>query len=122
MGFVSLWCLKGFNLKAQTGPLLDFYDKEKPLSLPKSKINTYRDLELTIKVRRLLAEDSEFSQLNIGVSVRDGVLRLWGPVPNIEKTQKILAKVGTVKLVFDVKSDLYLGIVEDFPLPVFFKE
>lgn len=122
LGIISLLSFTWVNLDAQTGPLLDYFDKEKQLSLPQPKVNHYRDLELTIKIRRLLAEDSELSQLNIGVSVRDGILRLWGPVPNIGKTQKVLAKVGSVKLVFDVKSDLYLGVVEDIPPPIFFKE
>lgn len=114
--------IAGFNLDAQTGPLLDFAGKEATLVKPDPKANKYRDLELTIKIRRLLSEDPELSQLNIGVSVRDGVLRLWGPVPNVQKTQKALAKVGTVKLVFDVKSDLYLGVIEDIPPPIFIKD
>ena len=114
--------ISGFNLDAQTGPLLDFAGKESTLVKPDSKANKYRDLELTIKIRRLLSEDPDLGQLNIGVSVRDGVLRLWGPVPSVQKTQKALAKVGTVKLVFDVKSDLYLGVIEDIPPPIFIKD
>jgi osmotically-inducible protein OsmY len=114
--------IAGFNLDAQTGPSLDFVGKEVIVPKPDSKPNRYRDLELTIKIRRLLSEDPDLSQLNIGVSVKDGVLRLWGPVPSVEKTQKALAKVGTVKLVFDVKSDLYLGVIEDIPLPIFIKD
>lgn len=122
VGVIFLVGIAGFNLDAQTGPMLDFTGKETTLSKPEIKANKYRDLELTIKVRRLLSEDPDLSQLNIGVSVRDGVLRLWGPVPNVQKTQKALAKVGTVKLVFDVKSDLYLGVIEDIPPPIFIKD
>ncbi|MFM7099359.1 MAG: BON domain-containing protein [Gemmataceae bacterium] len=118
---VSILGLSRLNLVAQTGPSLDLNGKEAALVKPESKINKYRDLELTIKIRRLLSEDPEFSQLNIGVSVRDGVLRLWGPVPSAEKAQKLLAKIGTVKLIFDVKSDLYLGVIEDIPPPIFIK-
>jgi len=114
--------IAGFNLDAQTGPSLDFVGKDAPVAKPSSKVNKYRDLELTIKIRRLLSEDPDLGQLNIGVSVRDGVLRLWGPVPSVEKTQKALAKVGTVKLLFDVKSDLYLGVIEDIPPPIFIKD
>ena len=122
LGVVFLVGIAGFNLDAQTGPSLDFVEKEKIIPKPDSKGNRYRDLELTIKIRRLLCEDPDLSQLNIGVSVKDGVLRLWGPVPSVEKTQKALAKVGTVKLVFDVKSDLYLGVIEDIPTPIFIKD
>lgn len=43
-------------------------------------------------------------------------------MPSVEKTQKALAKVGTVKLLFDVKSDLYLGVIEDIPPPIFIKD
>lgn len=122
LGVISLVGIAGFNLDAQTGPSLDFAGKDTPIAKPDSKVNKYRDLELTIKIRRLLSEDPDLGQLNIGVSVRDGVLRLWGPVPSVQKTQKALAKVGTVKLVFDVKSDLYLGVIEDIPTPIFIKD
>ena len=122
LGVIFLVGIAGFNLDAQTGPSLDFVGKEVIVSKPDSKGNRYRDLELTIKIRRLLSEDPDLSQLNIGVSVKDGVLRLWGPVPSVQKIQKALAKVGTVKLVFDVKSDLYLGVIEDIPPPIFIKD
>jgi hypothetical protein len=122
IGVIFLVGIAGFNLDAQTGPSLDFVGKDAPVAKPGSKVNKYRDLELTIKIRRLLSEDPDLGQLNIGVSVRDGVLRLWGPVPSVEKTQKALAKVGTVKLLFDVKSDLYLGVIEDIPPPIFIKD
>lgn len=122
IGVIFLVGIAGFNLDAQTGPSLDFVVKEAPVAKPNAKVNKYRDLELTIKIRRLLSEDPDLGQLNIGVSVRDGVLRLWGPVPSVEKTQKALAKVGTVKLLFDVKSDLYLGVIEDIPAPIFIKD
>lgn len=122
IGVIFLVGIAGFNLDAQTGPSLDFVVKEAPVAKPNAKVNKYRDLELTIKIRRLLSEDPDLGQLNIGVSVRDGVLRLWGPVPSVEKTQKALAKVGTVKFLFDVKSDLYLGVIEDIPSPIFIKD
>lgn len=122
IGVIFLVGIAGFNLDAQTGPSLDFVGKDALVAKPGSKVNKYRDLELTIKIRRLLSEDPDLGQLNIGVSVRDGVLRLWGPVPSVEKTQKALAKVGTVKLLFDVKSDLYLGVIEDIPAPIFIKD
>ena len=122
IGVIFLVGIAGFNLDAQTGPSLDFVGKDAPVAKPGSKVNKYRDLELTIKIRRLLSEDPDLGQLNIGVSVRDGVLRLWGPVPSVEKTQKAIAKVGTVKLLFDVKSDLYLGVIEDIPPPIFIKD
>lgn len=122
IGVIFLVGIAGFNLDAQTGPSLDFVVKEAPVAKPNAKVNKYRDLELTIKIRRLLSEDPDLGQPNIGVSVRDGVLRLWGPVPSVEKTQKALAKVGTVKLLFDVKSDLYLGVIEDIPAPIFIKD
>ena len=122
LGVIFLVGIAGFNLDAQTGPSLDFVEKETPVLKLDSKANRYRDLELTIKIRRLLSEDPDLSQLNIGVSVKAGVLRLWGPVPSVQKTQMALAKVGTVKLVFDVKSDLYLGVIEDIPPPIFIKD
>lgn len=90
---------------------------EKPLGA-----NRIRDLRLTIQVRKILAEDKELNQLNIGVSVKDGIIRLWGPVPDSNRMKQTLDKVGKVKLVFDVKNEMYLGILEDFPEPLFIKE
>lgn len=85
-------------------------------------VNRIKDLKLTIQIRKILAEDAELSQLNIGVSVKDGVLRLWGPVPDAVKMEKSLKKVANVKLIFDIKNEMYLGVLEDIPEPLFIKE
>lgn len=94
---------------------------EKPFE-KKLSGNRLKDLKLTIQVRKLLAEDKELDQLNIGVSVKDGVIRLWGPVPDPGRMKQSLDKVGKIKFVFDVKNEMYLGILEDFPEPLFIKD
>ena len=85
-------------------------------------VNRIKDLKLTIQIRKILSEDAELSQLNIGVSVKDGILRLWGPVPDSSKMEKSLKKVANVKLIFDIKNEMYLGVLEDIPEPLFIKE
>jgi hypothetical protein len=85
-------------------------------------VNRIKDLKLTIQIRKILSEDAELSQLNIGVSVKDGILRLWGPVPDSLKMEKSLKKVANVKLIFDIKNEMYIGILEDIPEPLFIKE
>lgn len=85
-------------------------------------VNRIKDLKLTIQIRKILSEDAELSQLNIGVSVKDGILRLWGPVPDSSKMEKSLKKVANVKLIFDIKNEMYIGVLEDIPEPLFIKE
>jgi hypothetical protein len=85
-------------------------------------VNRIKDLKLTIQIRKILSEDAELSQLNIGVSVKDGILRLWGPVPDSLKMEKSLKKVANVKLIFDIKNEMYIGVLEDIPEPLFIKE
>jgi len=85
-------------------------------------VNRIKDLKLTIQIRKILSEDAELSQLNIGVSVKDGILRLWGPVPDSSKMEKSLKKVANVKLIFDIKNEMYIGVLDDIPEPLFIKE
>ena len=102
-----------FDIKANT--------KSQDSELSKH-VNRIKDLKLTIQIRKILSEDAELSQLNIGVSVKDGILRLWGPVPDSSKMEKSLKKVANVKLIFDIKNEMYIGVLEDIPEPLFIKE
>jgi hypothetical protein len=43
-----------------------------------------RDLLLTMEARRLLGLDPQLATLNLGVSIRNRIATLWGPVPSAE--------------------------------------
>ncbi|MSR30236.1 MAG: BON domain-containing protein [Gemmataceae bacterium] len=117
---LAVFLVASFSLASgQNGPLLFPKEVDKKLNPEVAPKNRFRDLELVLKVRKLLAEDKELAPLNIGVSIREGVLFLWGPVPNAKKIQAVLNKVTKVKLIFDVKNEMYLGVVEDIPVELF---
>ena len=121
------WICLSQPVLAEEGPSLslpaDIKTNSKKQDSELSKhVNRIKDLKLTIQIRKILSEDAELSQLNIGVSVRDGILRLWGPVPDSSKMEKSLKKVANVKLIFDIKNEMYIGVLEDIPEPLFIKE
>ncbi len=68
-----------------------------------------RDLTLGVHVRRALLEDPALGPLNLGIKVRDGNVVLVGPVPSAELAHKAIQKVGKVRGVQHVKSELYLA-------------
>jgi osmotically-inducible protein OsmY len=67
-----------------------------------------RDLETQVRARQQLAADEELAPFNLGVSVRDGVAVVWGPVPSPEVKAKALAAVENVRGIYKVKSEMYV--------------
>jgi hypothetical protein len=82
----------------------------------------YRDLQLTVHVRRALREEEGLASLNVGVRVRDGVAILWGPVPSAEAIAKALARVEKVQGIFGVRNELYVAApdrnLDPIPIPL----
>src|SRR5262249_51834378 len=64
--------------------------------------DAYRDLQLTVHVRRALREEEALAAVNVGVRVRDGVAILWGPVPSAEVIAKALARIEKVQGILGV--------------------
>jgi hypothetical protein len=94
-----------------------------PLVLPAAARSQLRDLELTIHARRALHTDARLGPLHIGVSVRDGVATLWGPVPTVEDARRAAKVLEAVAGIAAVRSELRLekGRPNDLlalPLPV----
>ena len=69
----------------------------------------YRDLQLTVHVRRALHEEEALASVNVGVRVRDGVAILWGPVPSAEAIAKAVARAERVQGIFSVRNELYVA-------------
>jgi osmotically-inducible protein OsmY len=90
---------------------------------PAGNLNdAYRDLQLTVHVRRALREDESLGSVNVGVRVRDGVAILWGPVPSAEVVARALARVQTVQGILGVRNETYIALpdrnLEPIPIPL----
>ena len=82
-------------------------------TFPSSSPST-RDMQVLLRVRRALRTDDVLASHNVGVSVRDGVATLWGPLPSGDYIRRAQAAVGDVRGVRSVRSELY---VAKEPLP-----
>ena len=94
-----------------------------PFTLPPAARSARRDLELTVQVRRALRNDASLRPLNVGVTVRDGVAMLWGPVPTVEDGRRAAKVAEGVQGIAAVRSELRLekGHPDDLlaiPVPV----
>jgi osmotically-inducible protein OsmY len=70
------------------------------------------DIRIALRARRALSQDAELGRLNIGVSVRQGVVSLWGRAPTEALARRAEHKVGKVQGVFSVRSELRIEPVE----------
>jgi hypothetical protein len=81
---------------------------EEPPRPPTSALGKIRDLAATVRARRLLEEDRVLRPLNLGVSVDNGVVSVWGPVPSQEVARLAVAKLETIRNVTEVRPNFYL--------------
>src|SRR5439155_7932536 len=70
------------------------------------------DVRITLRVRRVLAQDTDLSGFNINATVRRGSVTLWGRVPNGALVQRAVAIARRVQGVFQVHSKLSVGPTE----------
>lgn len=72
---------------------------------PPSKVDiTATDCRLTLQARSALSRDAALEPLNLGVSVRNRVATLWGPIPTAklaERSRAIVEKVPGIDRVVD---------------------
>ena len=71
-------------------------------------IDVDRDVLQTILARRLLHEDPDLAAWNIGVTVQDRVLVLWGPVPSAEVVFRAELCVRTMPGLAGVRNELFV--------------
>ncbi len=80
--------------------------------------DAYRDLQLTIHARKALQQDAALAQLNLGLRVRGGEARVWGPVPSEELIARALERVRAVQGILKVRNELHVAPAEKEPEPL----
>jgi hypothetical protein len=83
-----------------------------PAAVPPS----VRDLTLTVHARRLLLEDPVLSPLNLNVSIKGNVARLWGLVPTEDLRTMAGKKIQKMPGVFFVRNEITVGTRSPDPL------
>jgi hypothetical protein len=76
---------------------------------PPAAHDSARDLEIQVRARHLLLTDNELAPFNLGVTVRNGVAVVSGPVSSPELKAKALKKIENVRGIFKVESDMYVA-------------
>jgi osmotically-inducible protein OsmY len=80
--------------------------------MPSSSRPDTRDIQIAVRARRALSQDSELARLNVGVSVRQGSVTLWGRVPTAALAKRAEQIVQKTQGVFSVRSELEIKPVE----------
>ncbi|MFO0877485.1 MAG: BON domain-containing protein [Gemmataceae bacterium] len=75
---------------------------------PESALGKIRDLAATVKARRVLQENPALAELNLGVSVENGVAQVWGPVPTPEAARDAVLRLEGIAGVRLVRTNFYL--------------
>jgi osmotically-inducible protein OsmY len=65
-----------------------------------------RDWQLTLRARQALLQDERLAGYNLGVSVRDRVAILWGPVPSLDLAHRAEERLRAVPGLAGVRSEL----------------
>ncbi len=80
--------------------------------------DAYRDLQLTVHARKALQQDPALAPLNLGLRVRGGEARVWGPVPSEELIARALERVRAVQGILKVRNELHVAPAEKEPEPL----
>ena len=94
-----------------------------PLCVGVSRAETFeealvRDLWQTVQARKMLLDDPQLGQLNLGVKVSNRMAVLWGPVPSQELSFRAEQKLrGMVELV-EVRNALTIEPTSETWLPI----
>lgn len=62
----------------------------------------------TIQARKLLLNDSQLQSLNLGVTVRNRVAELWGPVPSLELSRRAEQRLRGMFELIEVRNRLFV--------------
>lgn len=87
-----------------------------PAAPPASAPATLRDARLAMYARRALMQDDLLAPLNLGISVRQNVAIIWGPVPSQELAKRAVDRLREVKGLIEIRSQIYIAALEE-PLP-----
>lgn len=70
------------------------------------------DIRIALRARQVLAQDAELARYTICVTVRRGIVTLWGRVPSEGLAERAVQSVRRVPGVYQARSDLVIGPVE----------
>ena len=81
------------------------------------------DWQLTLRARNALWDEAPFDKLNLGVSIRDGVAYLSGPVPSMAVGDQAVARLRSVRGIRGVKDETFVPpadepLFQSMPHPV----
>jgi osmotically-inducible protein OsmY len=77
-------------------------------ALADSKDRPAGDWQLALHARNTLWDEAPFDKLNLGVTVRDGVAYLSGPVPSSAVADQAIARLRKVAGIRDVKNETFV--------------
>ena len=81
------------------------------------------DVQLTLQARNALWDEAPFNKLNLGVSVKDGLAILSGPVPSTAVADQAIVKLRTGPGIRGVTNETYVppgdeALAQSMPHPV----
>ncbi|MBM4095584.1 MAG: BON domain-containing protein [Planctomycetes bacterium] len=72
-------------------------------------VSTSRDIQQTLAARKALVDSPDFSQLNLVVRCRSGVLTIMGPVSEKALIPRVVAMLEQIRGIERVQNELYVG-------------
>lgn len=78
------------------------------VALADSKDRPANDWQLALQARNTLWNEAPFDKLNLGVSVRNGVAYLTGPVPSSAVADQAVARLRSVAGIREVKNETFV--------------
>jgi osmotically-inducible protein OsmY len=81
-------------------------------SSPPAAQHDVHDIRLALRVRRALAQDTELARFPVNVTVKQGVVTLWGQVPSEALASRAAQLARRIQGVFQVRRELEIGPVE----------
>ena len=71
------------------------------------------DNQLDLRARKVFLEDAELARHNLGVTVRDSTVTIWGVVPSESLARRATEKLRQIPGVAEVRSDLRIEPPDD---------
>ncbi len=78
-----------------------------------SSDSTEYDNQLDLRARKVFLEDTELARHNLGVTVRDSTVTVWGVVPSESLARRAEEKLRQIPGVVEVRSDLRIEPPDD---------
>jgi hypothetical protein len=80
---------------------------ERPPEPPAFVLDRISDLAASVRAKRVLKDDPTLAKLNLGISVEDGIAKVWGPVPSDDVGRRAVALLEGVRGIRAVRANFY---------------